>query len=76
MYCRLLTRRSMVRAINIIHGCGPRNKMYPQNKAVLVDNMVLYALYITNKVGRFSFKSGCVIQVAKRLKEDWFIVVW
>ena len=23
----------------------------------------------------FSFKSGCVIQVAKHLKEDWFIVL-
>ena len=29
----------------------------------------------TNKKERFSFTSGCVVQVAKRLKEDWFIVL-
>ena len=33
-------------------------------------------LYITNKTERFSFTSGCVVRVAKRLKEDWFKVFW
>ena len=32
-------------------------------------------LYITNKTERFSFKSGCVVWVARCLKEDWFIGV-
>ena len=32
-------------------------------------------LYITNKMKRFSFKSGCVIRVAKHVKEDCFIVL-
>ena len=32
-------------------------------------------LYIANKMERFSFKSGCVVQVAKGLKEDWFIML-
>ena len=31
--------------------------------------------YITNKTECFSFKSGCVKQVTKHLKEDWFIVL-
>ena len=32
-----------------------------------------YALYITNKTERSRFKSGCVIQVMKHLKEDWIV---
>ena len=31
-------------------------------------------LYITNKIERFSFISGCVVWVSKHLKEDKFIV--
>ena len=33
-------------------------------------------LYITSKTEHFSFKSGCVIRVAKRLQEDCFIVLY
>ena len=29
--------------------------------------MALYALYITKQDERFSFKSGCIVPVAKRL---------
>ena len=34
----------------------------------------LYACTLLTRQKRFSFKSGCVIQVAKCLKKDWFIV--
>ena len=30
-------------------------------------------LYITNKMGHISFKSGCVVWVVKHVKEDRFI---
>ena len=30
-------------------------------------------LYIANKMECFSFKSGCVVRLAKRFKENWFI---
>ena len=32
-------------------------------------------LYITNKMERFSFKSGRAMQVAKLIKVDWPIVL-
>ena len=35
----------------------------------------LYALYTTNNIERFSFKIGCVVRVAKRLKENWLLVL-
>ena len=34
-----------------------------------------YKLYITNIMGHFTFKYGCVIQVAKGLMLDWFTVL-
>ena len=37
---------------------------------------MLYELHITNKTERCSFKSGCVVRVAKHLNEDWFVVLW
>ena len=37
--------------------------------------MAFKQLYITNKAERFSFKNGRAVQVAKRLKEDWFLVL-
>ena len=40
-------------------------------KAVLQEKAI-YALYITNNTKHFSSKSGCVVQVAKHLKEHWF----
>ena len=36
---------------------------------------MFYPSFITNKTERFSFKSGSVVQVAKHLKVDWFIVL-
>ena len=79
MHCTLLTSRSMVLAIDIMHGHGLSPVRTKKTKAVLVVNAVkgnlLYALYIANKTECFSFKSGCVIWVAKCLKEDWFTVL-
>ena len=49
-----------------------------QSKAILAINTAvkaLYVLYIANNIKCFSFKSGCIIRVAKHLKEDWFIVL-
>ena len=40
----------------------------------IVTKDVLAAL-ITKKTQHISFKGGCVIRVAKHLKEDWFIVL-
>ena len=34
-----------------------------------------YTPFISNKTEHLSFKSGCVVRVAKHLKEDWFIVL-
>ena len=36
---------------------------------------MLYVLYITNMTKCFRIKSVCAIQVVKRLKEDWFVVL-
>ena len=49
--------------------------------AVLVINIAAkgvirtYVLYITKKTEHFSIKSGCVVQVVKRLKEEGIIVL-
>ena len=32
-------------------------------------------LYITNKMKRFSFKSGCAVRIAKLTKTDSFVVL-
>ena len=45
-------------------------------KSEILQEKVLYALYIPDKTAHFSFKSGCIVQVMKGLKEDWFIVLW
>ena len=42
------------------------------NIAAKCDISVLYS---TNKIERFSFKTGCVIWVTERLKEEWLIVL-
>ena len=44
-------------------------------KAVLAIYIKFYPPFITNKMKRISFKGGCVVQVAKHLKGDWFIVL-
>ena len=50
---------------------GQRRPMY----SVAIDKNI-YELYIANKMEHFSFKSACVIWVAKRLKEDWLVMLW
>ena len=60
----------MTLAIDIMHGCGPINKMYhrlqpKKTKArlyllLILQQKMLYMLYITNKMERFSFKSRFV----------------
>ena len=34
-----------------------------------------YLSFVANKTMHISFKSGCVVQVAKHLKGDWLIVL-
>ena len=35
-----------------------------------------YYIFVVNVAAKgVSFKSGCVVQVAKYLKEDWFVVL-
>ena len=49
-----------------------------QPKTVLaIDIMVkgINVLCIINKMEHFSLIIGCVVSVAKHLKEDWFIVL-
>ena len=74
----------MVLAVDIMHGCGPSNKMYPlavtakeriSSMSLMYQQKALYTLYITNKTEHFSFKSGYVERVVKHLKKDWFIVL-
>ena len=43
--------------------------------AVYIAENMFYQCFITNKMERITFKNGCVIGVAKDLKEDWFIVL-
>ena len=52
--------------------------MYVRKCVLTVKVMAkaLYELYITNKTEHFSFKSRCVIWVARCLKEDLLVVLW
>ena len=48
--------------------------------ALVVKHVVSYhhltsCIYITNKMERFSFKSGGAVRVAKLIKEDWPIIL-
>ena len=36
---------------------------------------MFYLSFITKKMECIIFKNGCVVQVAKHLKGDWFIVL-
>ena len=67
---------SMVFFVDIMHGRGLSNKMLPWLQRLRYVRLALYTLHITNKAEHFSFKSGCVVRVAKCLKEDWFIGLW
>ena len=70
----------MVLAVDIKSGHGPSSKMCCQiqpkeTKVTLYQLLFLqqntfYSQCISNKMERFSFKSGYVIQVVKHLKED------
>ena len=70
----------MALPIDTINGCGPSNETHSQllpKKTKVADHITakpFYWLYITNKMKCFTFKSGHVMQVAKRLKEDWLTV--
>ena len=49
-----------------------------QDKAVLavyIAEKMFYPSFIANKMDCITFKNGCVVRVAKNLKEDWFIVL-
>ena len=48
--------------------CRPRRHPY-----IILRH--IYKLYITNKTERLSLISWCVTRVAKRLKEDWLVVL-
>ena len=74
----------MALAIDIMYGCGPSNKMRPHLQPKKTKVRLIYSTkgvmralhyYITTKTEHFSFRSGCVIRVAKHLKKDWFIVL-
>ena len=76
MHCTLLTRVSMVFAVDIMHEHGLSNKMHPQlqpKKAMirlywlLISEQKEYMLYVPNKTERFSFNSGYVKAFRKRL---------
>ena len=68
----------MALTVGIMHGCGPSIKMHPQltakkdkGKAVLAVNIAakgVICAVITNRTEHFSFKCGCLVQVAKYLK--------
>ena len=68
----------MALAIDTIDGRGRSNEAHRQ---LLPKNKVtLYLLFIihgksTNKMQRFSFKSGRAVRVAKLTKQDWPIVL-
>ena len=47
---------------------------YCQRRAVFAVHFTIKAfnqLYITNKMERFSFKSGHAMRIAELMKEDW-----
>ena len=81
----LQKRRNTALAINKIHGHGPCSQigiqLQPKKAMVRLlwpliwQQKALYVLYIANKTKFFSFKSGCVLRVPKRLKEDWLVVL-
>ena len=75
----------MALAVNTVNGHSSSNEMHHQlqpNKtkvmlvsAVNIAAKAVYPSFITNKMKHTSFKSRCFVQVAKHLKEDWFIVL-
>ena len=69
MHYTLLTRQSIVLAVDMMHGHGPSYKMHLQLQPKKGCVIALQALYITNKAERFSFSRRCVKQVSKRLKK-------
>ena len=72
---------SSLKRFNFKSGCVVRAKFvasYDYVKVVLsvcVTAKGILAVLHYNKTKCISFKSGCVIWVAKHLKGDWFIVL-
>ena len=70
----------MTLAIDITDGCGLSDEAHHEllqgNVVFAIYYMVkgVIQLYTTNKTERFSFKSGCAMQVAKLIKQDWLIL--
>ena len=69
-------------AINVINRHGYSNKMHRQLQPMMTKvrhisclYITFYPPFITAKMEHISFKSGCVIQLVKHIKEDWFIVL-
>ena len=66
----------MALAINIMHGRGPSDEMYPQLQPkktkiryLTLQQKALCVLYITKKMEHFSFISGCVVRGQSVLKK-------
>ena len=69
----------MAFAVNIMHGCGPRNKIHPPLQPKKIKHKALAIPTACTQLARQSalvLKKGVsVTQVAKCLKEDWFKVL-
>ena len=74
----------MTLPVDITDGCGLSNEtcheLWPKkSKVMLFANYYMvksiYPVVHANKMECFSFKSGCVMWVAKLIKDDWLIVL-
>ena len=70
----------MTLAVDIIDGWGFSNEVHREllpkkSKVMLYFPFTVKAMYITNKMEQFSFKSGRGMWVVKLIKEDWLIVL-
>ena len=67
----------MALAVNFIDRHGPSNKMLHQlqPKKTIAVYIAAKDVFTTNKTECISFKSGCVVRLAKHLKVDWLIVM-
>ena len=46
-----------------------------EGNALLAVHIIANGILAANKAERFRFKSGRAVRVAKRLKEDWLLVL-
>ena len=74
----------MALSIDIMRGSGLSTKCVTScqrrlRKAILAADVaakgIMHTFYYSNKTEHFSFKSGCVVQVVKHLKEGRFIAL-